>query len=53
MGVGSSCTTGAEVSSRVWFSVLAGLGWCLILARPCTGKGGGKGMFPGGEEAGS
>lgn len=49
MGVGSFCATGADVSSGVWFSVLAGLGWCLMLARPSTGKGGGKGIFPRGE----
>lgn len=49
MGVGSSCTAGTEGGSGLWFSVLAGLGWCSMLARPCTGRGGGKGMFASGE----
>lgn len=53
MGVDPSCTTGAEVTSGVCFSVLAGQGCGLMLARPCTGKGGGKGMFTGGEGSGS
>lgn len=50
-GVGSSCATGAEVCSGVWFSVFAGLGGCSdMLARPSTGKGG---VFTGGEGTGS
>lgn len=53
MREGPSCAAGAEVGSRVWFSVLTGLGCSLMLARPCKGKGGAKGMFTGGEGAGS
>lgn len=46
MGVGSSCTTGAESSSGLWFSVPAGLG--SMLARSCAGRGGGEEIFAGG-----